>query len=199
MRAGTSPTCEHRRTIMHQPQFDTVVAAFGRRRFTRGVASAAIAAALATRSLDGLSASTRQKRKKKPTVNQFGCRNVGVACANASQCCSGICEAGQRKKGRKTRKTCRAHNTGGCRLEDDSCLVGPVPCVASTGEDGFCQVTTGNAPYCAVRSVNFDCSRDEECVELCGAGAACGVCNDPELEPFRICAGLGTCIVAPER
>lgn len=185
---------------MHQTRFDTLTRTFGRRAVSRGIAGAAIVAALAPGHPGVLSARKSKKKKQKPKVNRFGCRNVGAACASSNQCCSGICEGrgGKTRSGKRRKKTCRAHDTGGCRLEDDSCLVEPVPCVTSEGQDGFCQVTTGNAPYCAVSGVTFGCTRDVECVQFCGERAACGVCADPDLGTFQICAGLGECSDPPE-
>jgi hypothetical protein len=164
-----------------------------RRAIARGLAGIALAAGMARSGVANLEARKRRKRKrrkKKPLENGFGCRSVGVACASASQCCSGICEGGQRKKGKQARKTCRAHDTGGCRIEQDSCSGEFFPCTATNGENGFCHVTTGNAPFCGVSSTTFDCTKDEDCVDLCGSEAACVVCDNPDLGSFQVCVGL---------
>jgi hypothetical protein len=162
-----------------------------RRAIARGLAGIALAAGLAQSGAANLDARKRRNpRQKKPPVNRFGCRNVGVACSSAGQCCSGICEGGRRRKGKKTRKTCRAHDTGGCRVEQDSCSGEFFPCTATNGADGFCHVTTGNAPYCGVSSTTFDCTKDEDCIDLCGPEAACVVCNNPDLGSFQVCIGL---------
>ncbi|MCD6027956.1 MAG: hypothetical protein K0S78_130 [Thermomicrobiales bacterium] len=188
---------------MNASRFDRLVRALTdgatpRRVVLRGLAGAGFAAALLPwigEDLDARRGKKRGKRKKgkqnkKPPVNRFGCRNVGVACSSAGQCCSGICEGGRRRKGKKTRKTCRAHDTGGCRVEQDSCSGEFFPCTATNGADGFCHVTTGNAPYCGVSSTTFDCTKDEDCIDLCGPEAACVVCDNPDLGSFQVCIGL---------
>ena len=38
-----------------------------------------------------------------------GCKNVGRKCQRARQCCSGVC------RGKKDKKRCKAHDSGGCR------------------------------------------------------------------------------------
>ena len=164
-----------------------------RRALSRGLAGIALATGLAQSGADNLEARTRRKRRqKKPPVNRFSCRNVGVVCTNAGQCCSGICEgrAGTGNNGKRRKKTCRAHDTGGCRVEQDSCSGEFFPCTATNGEDGFCHVTTGNAPYCGVSSTTFDCTKDEDCIDLCGSEAACVVCDNPDLGSFQVCIGL---------
>mgnify|MGYP000153176130 CR=1 FL=1 len=134
----------------------------------------------------------RQRRKRRVKRNAFGCVNVGKFCKNDSQCCSGVC------RGKKEKKTCRAHHTGaGCRAGDqtDSCGgTGVRRCTTASGEpNGLCNTTTGNAPYCSSEAFGSfrctACSQDEECQELCGPAAACILC--PE------CSLVDTACVAP--
>jgi hypothetical protein len=192
---------------MNASQFDSLVGALTdgaapRRVLVRGLVGAGIAAALmpwGQEELDARRSKKRGKRKKdnkKPKVNRFGCRNVGIACSSANQCCSGICEGrgGKGKNGKKRKKTCRAHDTGGCRADLESCSANrDITCTTTTGEDGFCHITTGNAPYCAFDGIDAECTKDEDCIELCGPLAACSVCAVPGEEEFRFCAGPGSC------
>jgi hypothetical protein len=182
---------------MNPARFDALVRSLGgsaisRRTLARGLTVTATAAALSPWHADPSAARKRKKGNKKPKVNRFGCRSVGVACSSASQCCSGICERarGKSKNGQKRKKTCRAHDTGGCRVEQDSCSGEFFSCTAANGADGFCHVTTGNAPYCGVSSTTFDCTKDEDCIDLCGLEAACVVCDNPDLGSFQVCVGL---------
>jgi hypothetical protein len=163
-----------------------------RRAIAKSLAGIALTAGLAPAATAKRNATKHRKRRTKPPVNQFGCRNVGVVCTSASQCCSGICERapGKSKNGKKRKKSCRAHDTGGCRVEQDSCSGEFFPCTATNGADGFCHVTTGNAPYCGVSSTTFDCTKDEDCIDLCGPEAACVVCDNPDLGSFQVCIGL---------
>ncbi len=189
---------------MNTQRFDTLVrslagGALTRRAVTRELAGTAIAAGLASWSAADLFAKNRRKhkrRKKKPLENRFGCRNVGAACSIANQCCSGICDGrgGKGKNGKKQKKTCRAHDTGGCRADLDSCSANrDITCTTTTGEDGFCHLTTGNAPYCAFDGIDSECTKDEDCIELCGPLAACNVCAVPGQEETRFCGGPGSC------
>lgn len=123
------------------------------------------------------------KKRKKPKVtrNQFGCVDVGDACANNAQCCSNIC------RGKKGKRTCRAHNTGGsvCEpVELGFCGAGDdVSAVICNNGIGRCVTTTGNAPYCAGSQPEESCSpdivpckKDKDCQRFCGADAACIQC-----------------------
>ncbi len=51
---------------------------------------------------------TAKKRRRKVRRNAFGCVSAGEFCKHAGQCCSGVC------RGKKGKKRCRAHDTGGC-------------------------------------------------------------------------------------
>lgn len=187
---------------MSGTQFDAVLrrlreGATTRRIIGHGLGAALIAAGLARWSGEDLDAKKRKRKGKKrknrvgkPLENEFGCRNVGVACTSAAQCCSGICQG---NGGKKAIKTCRAHDTGGCQADQGACLGTRVPCTTTTGESGFCETTTGNAGYCASDAITFDCTRDEDCIPFCGPLAACGPCSIDGGEPFRFCAGPSGC------
>lgn len=132
---------------------------------------------------------TAGKKRKQPKANTFGCVNVGKACRKAKECCSGICE------GKKDKKTCRAHDTGGCEAGAATNLCGGsgVSCTTSTGASGGCETTTGNAGYCRTGGVwckSTPCRKDVDCRSECGPDAACircpGTCGDTE----TVCAGL---------
>ena len=114
------------------------------------------------------------KQRKKVKRNAFGCVDVGRFCRRGGQCCSGICA------GKKGRKRCRAHNADVCRGGDANgfCKVGApdVDCTTATGKTGLCQTTTGKAGFCNWAGECAECTKDEECVAVCGAGAACLVC-----------------------
>ncbi len=106
-----------------------------------------------------------------------GCKNLGKKCLNAVDCCSNLC------KGKKGKKRCRAHDTGGCMEGINVCGLGiaglalATPCTTSSGQTGFCLVTTGNAPYCAALGFGCDaCTRDRDCLATVGPGSACIVC-----------------------
>lgn len=127
----------------------------------------------------------KHRRKKKVTRNQFGCVDVGRACENAGQCCSGVCT------GKQGKKTCQAHNQGACQAGQDVCK-GPLEnnCVTTTGLDGQCAITTGHAGYCGITGVCAPCRRDTDCDPISGPGAACIVCAVcPETLGFA-CAGI---------
>jgi hypothetical protein len=103
-----------------------------------------------------------------------GCKNVGASCDRPGECCSGVCKR-KRKNGKKR---CRAHDTGGCKPTEDSC-VALVTCQSSTGFEGECYVTTGNAGYCGVGNACTACRTDKDCEQELGqAGAACVKCEN---------------------
>jgi hypothetical protein len=101
-----------------------------------------------------------------------GCKNVGRGCTRDGQCCSGVC------RGRGRRKSCKAHDTGGCPSGEQPGICGgvDVPCVTSTGFNGNCTMTTGRAPYCAATGVCGPCREDADCRAAFGPRAACTVC-----------------------
>jgi hypothetical protein len=138
----------------------------------RGLAGAL---ALAATAIPGLAeAKNKKKKRKKIKRNALGCVNVGNLCKNAGQCCSGICT------GKKGKKRCKAHDTGGCQA-GDLCPSDLVACTTSTGDAGACRRTTGNAGYCAAGGDCFPCTKDADCQGVCGLQAACIV----------ICVGCG--------
>jgi hypothetical protein len=132
----------------------------------------------------------RNKRKKKPLpFNEFGCLNVGARCRGKDElCCSGICQGKKPKKGKRDKRRCVAHDTGGCTEADRVCP--SVLCTTSIGRVGGCMTTTGNAPYCADIITGVPCNKDIDCQVYCGPLAACYVCNDGE---GGRCAGPGDC------
>jgi hypothetical protein len=101
-----------------------------------------------------------------------GCKNVGKKCKKKKDCCSGIC------KGKKGKKRCKAHDTGGCQAGQRQGICGgvDVPCTTSAGNPGLCQTTTGNAAYCTAGGGCFACQQDADCRPFCGPGAACVRC-----------------------
>ncbi len=110
------------------------------------------------------------KSKKKPLVfNALGCVNVGNACrGNSANCCSGICQGKKPKKGTKDKSRCVAHNVGSCLPGQD--VFPPTPC----GTNGVCAATTGKAMFCGdLVGLCADCTKDADCVETAGPGAAC--------------------------
>jgi hypothetical protein len=102
-------------------------------------------------------------------ATHVGCRHIGDRCKRATQCCSGICE---RKNGQRR---CTAHNSGGCTAQFDGCKGLVVGC----GTAGFCFRTTGKASFCGGPGGDcVDCTKDVDCQEKYGDGAACVVCED---------------------
>jgi hypothetical protein len=144
-----------------------------RRDLLCGLASVGLALGIVGRP-DPASAKKKRKRKKKVKFNDFGCVNVGSFCKTSEHCCSGICE------GKQDKKTCRAHDTGGCTLDRTLCFN---PTIALCGPMAVCTTTTGNAPFCAdAAAAGYRdafcqvCSKDEDCVALgFGAGSACAI------------------------
>jgi hypothetical protein len=139
----------------------------------------------------GFSAADAKKRKRKKrnkrqsvgTPNAFGCLNVGDPCKSAEQCCSGICS------GKKGKKRCRSHDTGGCPAGHDAFGDDVVTCQTSSGVWGKCGTTTGNAGYCVGGGDCHPCAKDADCRSRCGPQAACVVSP-------QACA-IGTACVAP--
>jgi hypothetical protein len=124
------------------------------------------------------------------SATHFSCRHIGVRCRRAGQCCSGIC------RGRSGRKRCKGHDAGICTGQN-VCTTGSTRCGEHVPGTGcFCFQTTGDAPFCGRFAVCRSCSRDKECEEDFGPGAACVVhdcvcgvtggtgcvvkCNDPD-------------------
>jgi hypothetical protein len=137
----------------------------------------------------------RRKRKKPLVFNEFGCISVGLHCRGRDDlCCSGICAGKKPKQGKRDRRRCAAHDTGGCTATNRQCAAGS--CTTSTGRAGGCVTTTGNAPYCADVIQSAPCQKDADCQVRCGPLAACILCppiaNDPT--GGRHCAGPGACV-----
>ncbi len=117
-----------------------------------------------------------KRRKHRNTVtikrNTFGCVNVGNACKRSGQCCSGICT------GKQGKQRCRAHDQSTCQ-PGPVCNAGDdVPCLTVAGDVGTCLTTTGRAGYCSGGGGCFACTRDTDCVPICGPQAACLACPD---------------------
>lgn len=130
----------------------------------------------------------KSRKAKKPQPNAYGCLDVGKACdGDSSLCCSGICEGSKPKKGKPDKSRCVAHHASICRADTDSCTTGVAHHCSSTNIGCGCLLTTGNGGFCGgPGSVCTVCSRDADCEEEFGAGAACvvfgGICelNCPE-------------------
>jgi len=163
---------------MDANQFDGLARLVGRasprRRFVVGLALSPLVGFVAARRPDDAPARKRHKRKKRkqPKPNAFGCLDVGKACKNNQQCCSDICQ------GKKGRKRCKAHDTGGCPAGSLSGQCGgeTLSCRTVSGVVGRCETTTGNAGYCAGGGDCFACTKDAECQAVCGPRAACAKC-----------------------
>ncbi len=154
------------------------------------------ALALAVSQLDLASgAGKKRKRRKpkskpKPKPNEFGCLELSDPCRTSAQCCSGICE------GKKGKKRCRSHDTGGCQpgAEPQECSGEEmdVVCTTSAGKQGICGTTTGNAGYCLATGTCFDCRTDADCKAALGGQfgpqLACVRCADCDEFGGTICA-----------
>jgi hypothetical protein len=159
-----------------------------RRDVLRGLASAGLALGLAR--LPEAVAAKKRKTPKRPKPNGFGCLNVGVACKNAGQCCSGICA------GNKHKRKCRAHDTGTCNQTFPGlCSVPPTLAQCNGSETCYCIRTTANSNFCAElgASVCVDCQKDADC-EVLGLppGSAClpvagGLCAGDCPETGMVC------------
>ncbi len=143
----------------------------------------ALAAAAGFLAMPGIDARKRRKykgRKQKAAApNSFGCIDVGDLCQTDAQCCSGICV------GKKGKKTCRAHDVGDCAAGDTHQTCGglTVACTASSGQEGFCGTTTGNAGYCFEGGFCHPCQTDADCQAAVGG----------ELGPTAACLQCTTC------
>jgi hypothetical protein len=122
------------------------------------------------------------KIQNEASPNGFGCLDVGQRCKNADECCSGRCRG-------KGKKHCKAHDTGGCKAGEGLCGQAAVPCRTSTGKDGECATTTGNAGFCQDNGGCQVCTRDRDCqIASNTRAAACIVCS--------ACAEGTACVVA---
>jgi hypothetical protein len=126
--------------------------------------------------LPGVTAGTGRTKQGPVTpngaiLNGFGCLDVGQACKNADECCSGRCRG-------KGKKHCKAHDTGGCKAGEGQCSQAAVPCRTSKGNDGDCATTTGNAGFCQDNGGCQVCTRDRDCqISTNTRAAACIVCS----------------------
>ncbi len=165
---------------MERARFGELLRSFARSRSRRSALGALAAAGGMALLPDAAGARKRQRKhkKKKLTFNAFGCVNVGGLCKNAGHCCSGICQ------GKQGQKRCHAHDVSTCTGQD-SCTGETAQCTTTDGVGGACFVTTGNAGHCSAAGLCFACTKDADCLPICGAGAACIVCEDP------MCAAQG--------
>jgi hypothetical protein len=112
--------------------------------------------------------------KTKPKFNAFGCVDVGKFCKNSGQCCSGICQ------GKKGKKKCQAHDTGGCQPGHSIGDCGGQSVTCPDNSEGQCATTTGKSAFCF--EVKFQpvppCTRDADCEGGGFPGAACVLCGD---------------------
>jgi hypothetical protein len=122
----------------------------------------------------GIEARKKRKKKKKIRRNSFGCVNVGGFCKNSGQCCSGICQ------GKKGKKKCQAHDTGGCQPGHSIGGCGGQSVTCPDNNEGQCATTTGKSAFCF--EFKFQpvppCTRDADCEGGGFPGAACVLCGD---------------------
>jgi hypothetical protein len=171
---------------MDAQQFDNFARLLGRTSARRPLLGGLVLSPLAglvARAADDAEAKKKRKKKgrkdKKTKPNAFGCLNMGKACKNESQCCSGICE------GKKGKRTCRAHDTSICKVDADICAAGQGGRCGIYNANCLCVKTTGDAPFCGDFTTPSilcrNCSHDTDCEEEFGPGAACvvygGICN----------------------
>jgi hypothetical protein len=175
--------------MMDGNQFDNLARAITGSR--RALLSGALVAAAGWLGVGDAAAKKKRKRKKrkpKARPNAFGCLEVGAACTSAAHCCSNICQ------GKKGKKHCKAHDTGECLAGQllGQCGGETIPCTSSSGAPGRCEITTGNAAYCAGGGDCRPCAKDADCQALCGPQAACIQC------PVGCAGGTGTQCVGPD-
>jgi hypothetical protein len=178
---------------MDTDRFDRVARAGARGLSRRGLAGALGLVATAFSGLTDARKRNRKKKTKKLKRNSLGCVNVGDACrGNDGNCCSGVCQGNEPKKGKKDKSVCVAHNVGGCTLERDVCRTGEITqdscgentiCTATTGGSAFCASAVGNSPekICRVCAKDTDCEDQgfpagSACVIL--TGSACDACDE---------------------
>jgi hypothetical protein len=170
--------------MMDTDHFDRLTRSVSRFLSRRALATTLGVVALGSHGL----AEARKKKKRKVKRNAFGCVNVGTFCKNGGQCCSGICGGNK----------CRAHDESNCPRgpQEGFCDSIDVVCVASDGNDGLCDTTTGNAGFCLGDFECSECTKDADCTSICGPGAACLVCALCDGTGGTACAGpvLGSCI-----
>jgi hypothetical protein len=184
---------------MHATRFDALTRSLGTGASRRGALAGVLGAlgALGAGALPlvtGLAKSkkSRNRKKNRPKPNAYGCLNVGQKCnGKNSKCCSGICQGKKPKRGKKDKRRCVAHDTGGCVVSERQCGAKVPTCTTSVNRVGGCLTTTGNGPYCADFITGHLCSKDADCRAVCGPLAACfiDVCDNNRGH----CAGPGEC------
>ena len=132
-----------------------------------------------------------------PVAAGPACKDVGSRCKRAKDCCSGVCT------GKKGKKRCKGHDSGGCQAGATSaiCAGTATTCTTKSGAPGTCATTTGNAGYCAADTADcFACTKDAECQAFCGPRAACVRCPE-ECTVGTACMGAepGACPVMAAR
>ena len=177
---------------MDAKRFDSLSRAIGLRQSRRGAVQALASAALGAAAI-GIGLSTEPAEAEQVTIERrFSCTAVGNACrGNDSQCCSGRCKGkrsrrssgGSRRRNRRDKSRCVAHDQAGCTSGQDTCDTGLAVACGFRGRGG-CLKTTGNASFCGqiegqspprLRCEN--CTTDQDCETLgYGSGAACVVC-----------------------
>jgi hypothetical protein len=179
---------------MHAIRFDALSRSLGtgasRRSALAGVLGALGGGALPL--VTGLAKSKKSRKKNRPKPNAYGCLNVGQRCnGKNSKCCSGICRGKKPQKGKRDKRRCVAHDTGGCVVSERQCGAKVPTCTTSVNHVGGCLTTTGNGPYCADFITGHLCSKDADCRAVCGPLAACfiDVCDNNRGH----CAGPGEC------
>jgi hypothetical protein len=159
----------------------------------RSLVSGTLAMATSWLGVSGAGAKKKHKHKKrkpKAKLNAFGCLEVGGACKNADQCCSGICD------GKKGKRTCRAHGTGTCQQGIRS-ICDADPTIAVCNSDiCACVATTAGSNYCA--NANYltcaDCRTDTDCEALgYPSGSACAPYDTGQCAGQ--CASGMTCLI----
>jgi hypothetical protein len=121
-----------------------------------------------------------------------GCRNIGKPCRRGGECCSGVC------RGKSGQKSCRAHHAGTCRPGEDHCREG-FTAVCNNGENCYCVVTTGGAPFCGQLDVGActACRRDADCAaQGFPIGSAC-IRMTGEFCPLCPALGFTSACIAP--
>jgi hypothetical protein len=152
--------------------------ASNRRHVLRGLFGASLGVSLAQ--IPGLAAARKRRKRKKnkskrPKPNAFGCLEIGDACKDADQCCSGICEV------HKGKRSCRPHDTGICKQgKPGFCTAdNPSTIVCNEAETCGCVETTAGSNVCALLDIYIDdlcadCKTDADCEALGFAeGTAC--------------------------
>jgi hypothetical protein len=172
---------------MDQERFDSLARRAGRIGTRRGIVGAGLGGVLGALAIGDLDARKRKSKQKgnggKPKPNEFGCLNVGKACAgNDDTCCSGICQGQKPKKGEKDKSRCVGHDALGCTPQRSQCVVENLDDARCNlpNQGSFCMTTTGNAGFCSelaglsVDLVCRPCSRDRDCVAFgFTPGSAC--------------------------